>query len=731
MTTEQETMADDMSRSDPEDEDPTLEFQGQGIFRTETPETMLMDVPTNPDITIMCEKCQIYINLRNLPEHRLYHDALLILRYQGNNKPQSLDGLRKRRQILLRKLRTGKETTVQLKGIQRLNDAYELVKADLQGTFELERQNQSEINTDVEGISLNCAPPCVYAIGVCSSQNDRWKSYMEDTKVFQDNFGGDKNKSYFAIFDGYHGRFAADMAASELHHLLLNEMSKFDPKTKSTAATNQAEITDVSQYSFERPETRPGTKFSEREILYEGSVNIIQQIIDLCEEKFSELMSPRPPKTDRKEKEEDEGEEDNEETDNVKENKGPGEKKKNKIKTPMAIKMEEALIKAYYLLDILLSYGKDERSRVRWSGCSAFTMVIHSQDQDKMFAGDWKISPVAEEDEDLKSSVTTSTGKRKDDGKGDKSHLDVPTPGESSLGYEPPRDLGVIYVANAGNVHGVLVRANKAYKLSKDHTPNNKKEKNRVIKAGANISESSKEMMVNGVLATTRGLGNHGDVTLKKSILVEPHTITVPVDQYSQFVIIASNGVWEVFTEQEAASLLLKLLPCNFIPPPSKISTTLQPLLAETNTQANVTPNLPTPRRVSFSRDSLDAQNYRGMSPRTSTMISDKIKSSMSPGLGRLDEPAEEVQTDVSSNIEQDELNGDDSGNEADVETYGEYLSLPSNSRLSNYNPAMTRDQYHRQFSRTMAEHLVQAALLAGAKDNITAMVILLPGCGI
>lgn len=78
----------------------------------------------------------------------------------------------------------------------------------------------------------------------------RWKSYMEDTKVFQDSFGEDKNKCYFGLFDGYHGRFAADMAAAELHHLLLNEMAKFDPKTKSTTATNILDTTDVEQVSF-------------------------------------------------------------------------------------------------------------------------------------------------------------------------------------------------------------------------------------------------------------------------------------------------------------------------------------------------------------------------------------------------------------------------------------------------------------------------------------------------
>ena len=99
-------------------------------------------------------------------------------------------------------------------------------------------------------------------------------------------------------------------------------------------------------------------------------------------------------------------------------------------------------------------------------------------------------------------------------------------------------------------------------------------------------------------------------------------------------------------------------------------------------------------------------------------------------GQGRLSATAEDLKTEVGSTIEADNSDNE-SGNEADVETYGDFLSLPSNSRLSNYNPTMTRGQFHREFSRTMAEHLVQAALLAGAKDNITVMVILLPGCGI
>ena len=76
---------------------------------------------------------------------------------------------------------------------------------------------------------------------------------------------------------------------------------------------------------------------------------------------------------------------------------------------------------------------------------------------------------------------------------------------------------------------------------------------------GADVSESDKEVRVNGVILTTRGLGNHGDKKLKKCILVEPYTTCVPIDQYAQFLVLATQGVWEVFSKQEAASLLLRV----------------------------------------------------------------------------------------------------------------------------------------------------------------------------
>ena len=65
--------------------------------------------------------------------------------------------------------------------------------------------------------------------------------------------------------------------------------------------------------------------------------------------------------------------------------------------------------------------------------------------------------------------------------------------------------------------------------------------------------------------------------------------------------------------------------------------------------------------------------------------------------------------------------------NDGDLDTYTEGVTLPE----SGLYAAITREEIQREFARAMAERLVHAALLAGAKDNITVMVVLLPACGL
>lgn len=88
-----------------------------------------------------------------------------------------------------------------------------------------------------------------------------------------------------------------------------------------------------------------------------------------------------------------------------------------------------------------------------------------------------------------------------------------------------------------------------------------------------------------------------------------------------------------------------------------------------------------------------------------------------------------DMQTEIGSQHDGDDT---DSGNEADVDSYLENVSFPGSlSRISMVDGPPSKEQIQRNQAQYMAQHLVQAALLAGAKDNITVMVALLPGCGL
>ncbi|KAH3753995.1 protein phosphatase 2C-like domain-containing protein 1 [Dreissena polymorpha] len=765
-------------RSEREFYDPTILFQGLQVGRTDTPETMLTEYPMRPapDISILCDKCKVHIPLTMLKEHRKFHVSLTLLRYV-NDEPKNATMLLKRRNFVLRKLKSAatKDKPVNPQQIEEINNAYEYLKSILEGNFEELKQVREDVNAGVGGVALNCSPDCVHAVGIAASANERWKSYMEDTRTFQDCFGEDRHKCFFGVYDGYHGRFAAEVAASELHKLLLSEMIKFDPRTKSVIGSNVMGNGDISHYKFERPDTAQ----SERAVLYDESVSIIQNIINICESKYNELIKRMDSEPENKDKNEDGAEE---------------TKKSRKPKSQFELQMEGAFSRAYYYLDILLSYGKDENSKIRWSGCSATTCVIQDLTGEEM----------EEEKHSDNESVASGMSGRLD----------------------PPKTVGRVHIANAGNVHAVLVRGNRAYGLTKDHTPLNKKEKNRIIKDGGNFTESEKECFVNGVLLTTRGLGNHGDKRLKKCVIVEPYTTSAPIDQYAQFLILASRGVWEVFTEKEAASLLIKLLPTNQIPAPMRMNSIVRSLFdlmnrppSESGSRRVSFPSQETPpgrkkssdifqgRQRSATLESVAESQQeegsvksgqgqgsdKGQNSESSTGAHGKSKSSAeskskensdtagsssqgtkgkedSQGETRAENQRSKVSTpdekrskghdsegqnsgtttskqnlseksvkrsrkhvDADMQTEVGSNNGDsDSGNEADIESYLENVSFTGSlSRISMIDGPPSREQIQRNHAQYMAQHLVQAALLAGAKDNVTAMVILLPGCGL
>lgn len=73
------------------------------------------------------------------------------------------------------------------------------------------------------------------------------------------------------------------------------------------------------------------------------------------------------------------------------------------------------------------------------------------------------------------------------------------------------------------------------------------------------ISSDDPYGLLDGHIKTTRGLGFHGDLRLKKAIIPAPQTISVPIDDLCQFLILATNGLWQVLDKKEVTALVITL----------------------------------------------------------------------------------------------------------------------------------------------------------------------------
>ncbi|MCL7029449.1 hypothetical protein MKW94_015975 [Papaver nudicaule] len=112
---------------------------------------------------------------------------------------------------------------------------------------------------------------------------------------------------------------------------------------------------------------------------------------------------------------------------------------------------------------------------------------------------------------------------------------------------------GELYAANAGDCRVVLSRNGVAYALTSDHTVNREDERFRIENSGGNLSYRNGAWRVQGSLAVTRAIG---DVHLKEWVISEPEIERIKLTTDCEFLIIASDGLWEKVGNQEAVDLI-------------------------------------------------------------------------------------------------------------------------------------------------------------------------------
>ncbi|XP_019364285.1 PREDICTED: protein phosphatase 2C-like domain-containing protein 1 [Gavialis gangeticus] len=326
---------------------------------------------------------------------------------------------------------------------------------------------------DTDNIINSCRHPTVRnslikALAVCQDKNAMWRPDMEDTFIVVDNYGNKSDRCFLGVLDGGHGTSVAETVSAELPLLFLDQLSQ----ASSSYEVHEDEQTILGSFSTVIKEN-----YREQEKIFFGETQI-----------------------------------------------------GNTTSTNTYEWIHKAYAKAFWRMDRLLQLGRNEVSKVRWSGCTVVTCLLEG----------------------------VSNGKPCCIKKQDKAKL--PQNSNSNYSVDSSRiDGGILHVANTGNVHAVLCKHGKGYCLTKEHSTSSLTERTRILQSGGNISSNEPKGLVEGLIGATRGLGHHGDPKLKKSVIPVPHMTSVPVDDSCQFLILASNGLWEVLDKSEVVKLTLTM----------------------------------------------------------------------------------------------------------------------------------------------------------------------------
>eukprot|EP00439_Symbiodinium_sp_Y106_P009755 s1063_g1.t1 len=121
-----------------------------------------------------------------------------------------------------------------------------------------------------------------------------------------------------------------------------------------------------------------------------------------------------------------------------------------------------------------------------------------------------------------------------------------------------------LYCANCGDSRTVLCRNDAAVALSQDQKPNNPEERQRIEAAGGKVGLSGPCYRIDSGLNLSRALGdflykaNRELPAEHQKVICLPEILEVQINSEDQFFVMASDGVFEVFSSDQLIEELLK-----------------------------------------------------------------------------------------------------------------------------------------------------------------------------
>lgn len=112
---------------------------------------------------------------------------------------------------------------------------------------------------------------------------------------------------------------------------------------------------------------------------------------------------------------------------------------------------------------------------------------------------------------------------------------------------------GKYWVAHCGDSRVIFARSNGSACLTSDHTPYREDERNRVKESDGFVVHLDGTDRVMGILAVTRAVGDH--CLRKYGVTCVPEVMTFDKSNDDEFVILATDGLFSVMSNEEAVDL--------------------------------------------------------------------------------------------------------------------------------------------------------------------------------
>ena len=133
------------------------------------------------------------------------------------------------------------------------------------------------------------------------------------------------------------------------------------------------------------------------------------------------------------------------------------------------------------------------------------------------------------------------------------------------------RKKATLITANVGDSRAVLCRNGTALELSRDHKPSDPVERARIYQLGGQVLwcgqldkqdepiEGTGIFRVNGNLALSRAVGDRSE---RPAVTADPElsVVTLLPEQHDEFVVLATDGLWDVMSSDDAVAYIRTLL---------------------------------------------------------------------------------------------------------------------------------------------------------------------------